>query len=133
MSVTNRARAAIWRVPVGLQLSALYTLLLIAILTLLGLALYARLDQFLVQNTADRVEQAATRVLHDPGIGSAGDWRDHRGPGPPNTGSTPSEVFALNVIRELSGQDVTVAVLDSGGAVITSTLAFNGSPRPVPT
>src|SRR5437016_2901919 len=108
MSVTNRARAALWRVPVGLQLSTLYTLLLIVILTLLGVALYARLDQFLVQNTADRVEQAATRVLHDPGIGSAGDWRDHRGPGgPPNTGSTPSEVFALNVIRELSAPDVT--------------------------
>ena len=54
-------RAALWRVPVGLQLSALYTLLLVAILALLGGRVYTQLDRFLVQNTATRLEQAASR------------------------------------------------------------------------
>src|SRR5436190_5161042 len=132
MSVTSKARATIWSVPVGLQLSALYTLLLIVILTLLGLVLYSRLDQFLVQNTADRIEQAASSVLHDPHLLD----RREQGPGrgfPGNQGTTPAEIAAFALIGELSAPDITVAVLDADGNVISSTPDFNGSPRPVPT
>src|SRR5262245_12591892 len=120
MSATNRARATIWSVPVGLQLSALYTMLLIVILTLLGLVLYTRLDQFVVQNTADRIAQAASSVLHDPHLLD----RREQGPGrgfPPNAGSTASELAAFALIGELSAPDVTVAVLDANGNVISST------------
>ena len=43
MNFAERMRAAVWRVPVGVQFSAVYTLLLVAILALLGWGLYASL------------------------------------------------------------------------------------------
>ena len=57
MSLVKRARLSLWSVPVGLQLSVIYALLVAATLTLLGWALYVQLDGFLVQNTAQRLQQ----------------------------------------------------------------------------
>src|SRR5689334_11437832 len=98
MSFTDRARAALWRVPVGLQLSALYTLLLVAILTLLGGALYTQLDRFLVQNTVDRLEQAAAAALAPSPVADY-EGRHDSGPGGrphydgPNTGAQPPTAY----------------------------------------
>jgi two-component system OmpR family sensor kinase len=119
MSFTDRARAAIWRVPVGLQLSALYTLLLVTILALLGWGLYAQLDQFLVQNTADRVERAAKSVIGRVPSYEHGEGRGRGGRSDP----TISTVGFL--VRELSAPDVAVAVLDRQGTVLSATQAFN--------
>src|SRR5437764_15090442 len=54
----------LWNVPVGLQLSVIYALLLAATLTMLGWALYTQLDSFLVRNTADHLQQSADNALH---------------------------------------------------------------------
>jgi two-component system OmpR family sensor kinase len=140
-SVIRRLRSTIWRVPVGLQLSALYTLLLVATLALLGWALYAQLDQFLVKNTADRLDRAVSTVLSpDSGFYRGGPPRRDAGrhfdaPGPPglpsSTSSSPDADSLAPVVsflvRDLSAPDVTVAVLDDQGKAITSTQALNGT------
>jgi two-component system OmpR family sensor kinase len=126
MKSGNRARAALWGVPVGLQLSALYTLLLVAILGLLGWGLYSQLDQFLVSNAAERMERAGHQALAHSADFARG--RGRRQPLPP-----PEELIAGNLVRELSGPQNTVAVLDSDGEVITSTHdLYNESPRTLP-
>jgi two-component system OmpR family sensor kinase len=145
MSFADRLRAAIWRVPVGLQLSALYTLLLVTILALLGTALYTQLDQFLVQNTAARLEQATSTVLARNTNYGRGDHRSpdrhYGGPGSPDPAESPSsparpaapDLMVGFLVRDLSAPDVTVAVLNGQGTVLSSTMTFsNGSARVLP-
>ncbi len=145
MNFADRTRAALWRVPVGLQLSALYTLLLVTILALLGWALYAQLDGFLVNNTASRLEAAAgTTLVRSPGFDRGGDLHppSRRGDSgtPPNQAAAPSpyarstSAMIGSLVRQLSAPDVTVAVLTEQGQVISSTLAANEvSARQIPT
>ncbi|MDQ2809859.1 MAG: HAMP domain-containing histidine kinase [Chloroflexota bacterium] len=115
-----------WTIPLGWQLSALYTILLIITLTLVGLGVYAQQDGFLVQDTADRLAQGALRVaaaaqlppgLADHGRGLPGDGRGRGGPG---DSSEPLRLREL-LIRGLSGPGVSVAVLDGQGTVLTTT------------
>lgn len=144
MSATDKVRAAIWRVPVGLQLSALYTLLFIVSLSLLGWVLYSQLDHFLVQNRAAELQRTAGPVLEHgsefdrggpggPGRGPGNDdgYGDYEG-GPPPFGDFTDQRTLSRIVRELSAPDVTVAVLDSQGEVITSTVSFDGEARIVP-
>lgn len=139
MSVTSKARAALWRVPIGLQLSALYTLLFVVTLTLLGVTLYAQLDRFLVQNTADRLKQTASSVSLRGADFERGQPRDPGGHRPdtqisqPPSGGFTEERLASLFVRELSAPDVTVAVFDTQGQVITSTISFDGVARTLPT
>jgi two-component system OmpR family sensor kinase len=121
------ARDLLWNVPVGLQLSFIYTLLLAATLALLGWALYGQLDSFLVRNTAERLETFTRPIL----LKSLSPRGEH---GPPwkisdlLTGSTYDEQIAAGLVRELrmDRPDVAVAVFDEQGDV----LAF--SPASVP-
>src|SRR4051812_40346857 len=117
MKLSDRARAALWRVPVGWQLSALYTVLLVVTLAVLGGALYTQLDGFLVQNTAARLQQAANAALGrgDDFAHGGPDGRPGtpRGSGPPANGFHPTaqDPTTYQLIRALSAPDVTVAVL----------------------
>src|SRR5207253_5150299 len=72
-------RPSIWSVPVGLQLSVIYAVLLAVTLALLGTVLYVRVDDFLVQNTVDRLTRT-TQPIVDQALARA-----HRGP-PPGPG-----------------------------------------------
>ena len=128
MSFADRVRVAAWRVPVGWQLSALYTLLLVTTLAVLGGALYVQLDRFLVQNTADRLERVAgTALIRGPSY-ERGDRRE-----PGRRGDRPDSSSSY-LIRDLSAPDVTVAVLNYAGQVLTATTRFNGEEsRTVPT
>ena len=133
MNFADRLRAAVWRVPVGLQLSALYTLLLVTILALLGWALYAQIDQFLVRNTAARLEQAAATVIGRNASLVRSDRRAHRYDPSPNQPFTPQPYSRMSspdtmvgfLVRDLSAPDVTVAVLNTQGAVLSSTVVFS--------
>src|SRR5215204_928474 len=119
MSFADRVRAAAWRVPVGWQLSALYTLLLVTTLVLLGGALYVQLDRFLVQNTADRLGQVAKAALtRGPGYVRGG----HREPDRRNDRPDPTMSY---LPRDLSAPDVTVAVLNYDGDVLSATSSFD--------
>src|SRR5207248_11076413 len=121
MGLVRQARAALWSVPVGLQLSILYTLLFAATLSLLGAVLYTLVDQFLVGDTAERLENT-TKALVDraqfygrpreqSGRGGFGGPAPQpfggRGPGP--------DRGAPNLVQGVSGRDGTVAVLAGGG------------------
>src|ERR671937_1768440 len=66
MALVRQARAALWSVPVGLQLSILYTLLFAATLSLLGVVLYTLVDGFLVQDTAQRLENTTKALVERP-------------------------------------------------------------------
>src|SRR5438093_13551736 len=88
MKFVERARTTLWNVPVGLQLSALYTLLLVATLALLGGALYVRLDDFLVQDTAKRLQQDIQPVLARAPDFERGRRGEARGPGPDTLGTS---------------------------------------------
>ena len=144
-SVTDKVRAALWHVPVGLQLSILYTLLFVVTLTLLGWVLYTQIDRFLVQNTAERLERTSSAVLSrsfdfergDPRGGEPGDGGRRpnipvgQPPAPPDGGNMLERMAGL-LVRELSAPDVTVAVLNMQGEVITSTVTFEGVARSLP-
>jgi two-component system, OmpR family, sensor kinase len=139
MSLASRARAVVWRVSVGLQLSALYTLLLLAILGLLGWALYALLDGFLVQNTSDRLQRVAGAAIvqnsePDRGRGRRPDGQRVTQTAVPEVPEPRPDRMVSSLVRELSAPDVTVALLDSDGDVISATPSFSGEgTRPLPT
>lgn len=101
-------RRALWSVPLGLQLAALYTLLLVATLAILGAALYSQLDRFLVDNTTTRLHQAVTTLVERLPEG--------RGSG---RGSSDITRTTNDLVRGLTGPDVLVEVLDDQGAVIS--------------
>src|SRR5438270_8473185 len=63
----RRLLGFLWSVPVGLQLSLVYAVLVTVTLALLGWALYAQLDGFLVQNTAERLDRLTRPVPVGPG------------------------------------------------------------------
>ncbi|HEX8597867.1 MAG TPA: ATP-binding protein [Chloroflexia bacterium] len=118
MSLARRARSLVWNVPVGLQLSAIYALLLAAVLTLLGFALYAQLDSFLIQNTRERLERTTRTSLEQlfpP--------RDRR---PPRS----VDMVADSLVRGLSSTDVAVAVLDEQGRAISAGQSPTGGEPP---
>src|SRR5215204_1525279 len=111
MSGMDKVRAAIWRVPVGLQLSGLYTLLFIVSLSVLGWVLYSQLDRFLVQNTAERLERTSSSLLtHGVDFDRDGPGRRPEGAGGTGSGNSPAWQFGdaaqkryfSMVVRELS-------------------------------
>jgi two-component system OmpR family sensor kinase len=107
----------LWNVPVGVQLSVIYAVLVAATLALLGWALYAQLDNFLVQNTADRVRRVTDT--------------SHNRPLPPHT--TLAEV-AGELVQDLGESGVQIALLDSQGQVVsTSQSTSDASATPLPT
>ncbi|MEP6774024.1 MAG: HAMP domain-containing sensor histidine kinase [Chloroflexota bacterium] len=128
-------RRILWSVPLGWQLSALYTLLLIITLSLVGVLVYTQQQDFLVQDAATRLEQSAVRVMATPlpqSFPDRGGQPDTRSGGDGKPGSGSGDALHRDVlIRGLSGPDVTVAVLDSRGQVITSTQDPSGGTAPV--
>lgn len=118
MSPARRAKGLVWNVPVGLQLSVIYALLLAAVLTLLGFALYAQLDSFLIQNTRERLERTTSTTLQQ-----LFPQRDRR---PPRTLESVTE----SLVRGLTSADVVVAVLDDHGHILSSSQSPAGGDPP---
>src|SRR5438552_9558351 len=58
--------SAVWRFPLGWQLSALYAVLLVVTLSLVGALVYSQQESFLVQDVAQRLEQEASRIAALP-------------------------------------------------------------------
>src|SRR5689334_12866880 len=106
-------RRVMWNIPLGWQLSALYTLLLAVTLALVGTLVYTQQEGFLVQDAAQRLEQTATRVVaHQPGHApndgrgaAAGDTSgrtpDGDGGGATQSGPLGSASMLENLIRGL--------------------------------
>ena len=124
-----------WTIPLGWQLSALYTVLLIVTLTLVGVGVYAQQDGFLVQDTADRLVHGVLQVAAttqppagpgDHGRGLPGDGRGRGGAGDNSDAMRLRELL----IRGLSGPDVLVAVLDGQGTVLTATQGLLSTSAP---
>jgi len=96
-----------------MQLSLLYAVLFAGILSLLGAALYGQLDRSMERDTAARLRQQAVPFLQrieSPPI-------PRRGP----KGSPPAPDLrktAADLVRGLTGPDVTVAVMDMQGLMI---------------
>ena len=114
----SRARNPMWSVPVGLQLSLVYAVILAVTLGLLGWALYVQLEGFLVQNTAERLDKLSRPILVRP-FPPRGD----RGGPPGGSNSTGNLVdqAADYLVRELGkSSDIAVAVLDAEGKVVRS-------------
>src|SRR3954468_24416497 len=112
MNLRNTVRRGRWGVPVGWQLSALYSLILAATLGLLGLGLYWQLDQFAVQNAADRLQRTAEGVIQRAPARTVNRTRP----------LTPDAVANM-LVRDLSGPDVGVVVRDMQGTVLSTTQA----------
>lgn len=123
------ARRLLWSVPLGWQLSALYIMLLIVTLTLVGLLVYTNQESFLVDDVANRLVLAARRAPEPPGHGG----NEGRGrltgpatsPNPPRdypSGVLPAVIVSQTQLlaTQLTGTDVTVAVLDSRGQVLSA-------------
>ena len=101
-----------WDVPVGLQLSLIYAVLVAATLALLGWALYAQLDSFLVQSTAQGLGRVSSLDMQHS---------------PPSPRGSPDQGVSF-LVHQLSEQDtnVSVAVLNSEGQVLSSSQATLG-------
>ena len=115
MKKVKLIRAVLWSVPVGLQLSLLYALLFAGILSLLGAVLYVQLDRSMEQDTSARLQQEAAPLLKriespPPAPGGAKS---------PATASDPNKA-ATDLVRGLTGPEVTVAVLDTQGQILES-------------
>ena len=106
MRLVSRLRNSLWSVPVGLQLSLIYALLVATTLALLGWALYAQLDSFLIQNTADRLDRTTRPILL------------RRLPPKPTLEDVASGL--VRAVYEESRSDGAVAVLDSDGEILSS-------------
>jgi two-component system, OmpR family, sensor kinase len=141
-------RRLLWNVPLGWQLSALYTLVLALTLALVGALVYRQQETFLVQDSSSRLALVARGVVardpgaqprdgHGGGPGASGGQGDHGGPSSPYIGSdrdpaaggleSPATRGLIeDLIRGLSGPDITVAVRDLQGNVITSTQGLAG-------
>src|SRR5207237_10595209 len=73
-----------WGLPLGWQLSALYALLLLVTLSLVGSLVYSQQESFLVQDAGQRLVQQASRIAAlpqpgprpDEGQPQPGDHRD---------------------------------------------------------
>ncbi|MDQ6693498.1 MAG: HAMP domain-containing histidine kinase [Chloroflexota bacterium] len=126
--VSSGMSRLLWSVPLGWQLSALYTLLLAITLGLVGLLVYTQQEQFLVQDAASRLVQAARAVT----LASAVDTSDAGGHGGDHgqggQGRPPSDE---DLARILSAPEVTVAILDGTGKIITTTRGLAGDTAPV--
>src|SRR4051794_31406990 len=123
----------LWNVPIGLQLSAIYALLLATVLLLLGTALYSQINTFLIQNTADRMVRTTRPILIQPG--GRGYFQYH----PPNPFGDPRrpalsiDQVAAVLVQGLTASDVSVAVLDDSGSVVTATTSlFTGAEAYIP-
>lgn len=126
-------RALIWNIPLGWQLTALYTVVLAVTLALVGGLVYSQQEAFLVQDAAQRLEQSALQIVvrepqHGPNNGAGlpngfpgGAGGDHGTFGNAGPGRGDSAGLLSDLIRGLSGRDVTVAILDVQGTVITAT------------
>jgi len=101
--VVGRLSRLIWNVPVGLQLSLIYTLLLTATLALLGWALYSQLNNFLVQDTADRLQKLTDPILSRPL--------------PPRT---PPDQIPSYLVSQLGDSGIGATVLDDQGHAVAS-------------
>ncbi|HUP28472.1 MAG TPA: ATP-binding protein [Chloroflexia bacterium] len=117
MKLVNRARNALWSVPVGLQLSLIYALLVAVTLAILGWALYAQLDGILVQNTVEKLDQVTQPVLRRP-----------------QRPQSSVEGVAARLTQDLGGRyDVVVAIRDSDGQILSSSQpSRDGTPLPIP-
>ncbi|HMA35463.1 MAG TPA: HAMP domain-containing sensor histidine kinase [Chloroflexia bacterium] len=129
-------RRALWQIPLGGQLSLLYTVLLAVTLTLVGVLVYTQQEAFLAEDAATRLTQAATRIVTRPAIGDGfapgapgggGDSRGHGGPSP----ATDPHQQEEDLVRGLSGPEVTVAILNSQGGVVTATQGLVGDTTPL--
>ncbi len=106
MKLASRLRNSLWSVPVGLQLSLIYALLVATTLALLGWALYAQLDGFLIQNTAERLDRTTRPILlrHLPQQPTLADLAS----------------LIVRQVQEESRTDGAVAVLSSDGNTLSS-------------
>jgi heavy metal sensor kinase len=122
MNLRNTLRRSRWGVPVGWQLSALYSLILAATLGLLGLGLYWQLDQFAVQNASDRLQRTAEAVIQRAPARTVN-----------RTRPVAPDALATMLVRDLSGPDVGVVVRDPQGTVLSATQTVaTGTARPLP-
>ncbi len=109
---TQGRRNVVWSIPVGLQLSLIYALLVASTLALLGWALYAQLEGFLVQNTAERLDRITQPLLVRSFPGRPGD------PGGGQFGTVPTANNAAETLVREVGRSGIVAVLDENGQVL---------------
>src|SRR5690242_11523678 len=107
-------RGAVWRIPLGWQLSTLYAVLLAVTLTVIGVQVYSLQQDFLVRDAAQRLVDNAQRVAGPPtnrpdgdggGGGPGGAPGDHGGDG--SAAGDQARTLA-SLVRGLSGPDVAV-------------------------
>src|SRR4051794_33197350 len=63
---TRTFRILLWKIPLGWQLSALYAVLLVVTLSLVGSVVYSQQETFLVDDTMARLSAEAQRIVDLP-------------------------------------------------------------------
>ncbi|MGN6699836.1 MAG: sensor histidine kinase [Thermomicrobiales bacterium] len=115
-----------WRdISLSWRLTALYVAILAVVLTALGVVLYVRVEHFLLDDTAGRLQAAA-----HSSVVRAASFR--RGPGgQENPGGPSPDINRLNGLTgELSSRDTVARVISADGAILASGQTFPDQPDP---
>src|SRR5215212_1278122 len=105
------------------RLAALYVTILVAVLATLGVVLYVRVENFLLDDTKNRLESAARAAI----IHADRPNEPRRGPG----GSSPDPGVRLTgLTQELTSRDTVARVLAPDGTVIATGPAYPDQPVP---
>src|SRR5918997_6000398 len=100
--------------PLSLRLTALYAAILAAVLTALGVAIFAQVERFVIDDTARRLEEGAR-----PAIGRAFNPGPRRGGGPgPDLGRSAGSPALDELARELSSTGTAARVIAPDGTIL---------------
>ena len=112
--------------PLSLRLTAVYVAILAAVLTALGVVIYAQVEDFLIRDTAQRLAQGAR-----PAIMRAAGPGPRRGPGPPPDATRlVADLDAGRLVTELSSRDTVARVIAPDGAVAAGEKVYPEQPNP---
>lgn len=109
--------------PIGVQVAAVYTVLLAGILLALGLLFSSQLDRFLIENASVRLRTQAERVMVRERRDGPPDWRGFPG-SPAGAGPPLMDRASRALVAELTARDTHVAIYDRSGALVAESPTF---------
>ncbi|HEY8597062.1 MAG TPA: ATP-binding protein [Thermomicrobiales bacterium] len=112
-------RQRIRDISLSWRLTALYVAILAAVLTSLGVVLYAQVQDFLIKDTASRLQASAK---------PPGGPMPRRG----NDGGGYEPLRLAELAKNISSRDTTVQIIGPDGTILATAVPYNGRPTAPP-
>ena len=109
--------------PLSLRLTALYVAILATVLVVLGFTLYARVEEFLIRDTRDRLTVGAQQAINRPKGGG--------GNRPPYNANSSIDINRLSgITSELTSRDTVARIIAADGTVLAGGQSYATQPKP---